>query len=207
MRQSLAYRSLIVPTLWSTLGPTLFALAAGCGNSSSPPAIDSAPPKVDAAHIDQSGPGPEASTPLEASVPAEATTPAEASSSADSGCINLTVHNYDTWCMVQIGSNPVSSGLSQTVCVPPGTVTLTAMPNGSTFTVGSMGGDGWHDTTGAGTSTFGTITGEDAGTPKTTTTIDVSASNKCAWVCCPFAPPTSGGCPANDSAAVGQNCP
>jgi len=91
--------------------------------------------------------------------------------------VSLTVNNYKAWCSVTVGSNGASVADAQTVCVPSGTVNLTA----TALTGFELGKAPWHDVT---TSSGGSAT------------LKVSGSSACAWVCCPF---TGGaGCPTTD---------
>lgn len=114
----------------------------------------------------------------------------------DSGCsgatpVALTVKNYRTWCSVSVAGMASSPAASQTVCVASGaTVSLSA----SALTGFILGPAPWHDTSGdhdAGDP--GTFV--DAGAASTSsTTITVSGSSACVWVCCPF--PSGTGCNA-----------
>jgi hypothetical protein len=100
--------------------------------------------------------------------------------SADAACSGtmLTVKNFEDWCTFEINGTHSSSGPEEAVCVPDGTVNLTATAN-SGFVLGSKP---WNDTT--------TENGGSA-------TIKVSGAAACVWVCCPG---TSGtpACPTTD---------
>ncbi len=100
--------------------------------------------------------------------------------------VALTVKNYESWCSITVDSSPASSAAEDTVCVPDGSVSVTA-----TALSGFQLGD-WHGTAGdTGSGDPGTVSG---GT--STAMVTVSGSSACVWVCCPF---TGGsGCPTTD---------
>jgi hypothetical protein len=107
---------------------------------------------------------------------------------ADSGCsgVTLTVKNYRFWCSVTVGTGTASTADVQTVCVPAGTVNLSASGAGS-FILGD-----WHHTSGdTGSGDPGTIS---AGVSHTT--VNASGTSTCVWICCPF--PDGTGCPTTD---------
>lgn len=101
----------------------------------------------------------------------------------------LTVKNYLSWCSVSVGGHPASTAVSQTVCVAPGVVTLSA----AALTGFELGPAPWHDTSGDhGSGDAGAISGSGQ-SATSTTTVTVAGTGACAWVCCPFADGT--GCP------------
>jgi hypothetical protein len=111
---------------------------------------------------------------------------------ADAGCVQLTVKNYLAWCSVSVAGATSSSAAVQTACVPRGTVSLSAQAL-SGFILGPAP---WHDTLGDhGSGDPGTVTGSGA-SAQSATSVVVSASSACVWVCCPF--PDGSGCPATD---------
>jgi hypothetical protein len=91
--------------------------------------------------------------------------------------VALVVKNIKVWCNVSVAGGTASSAPVQTVCVAPGTVNLSAAPL-SGFELGP-----WHHTSGD----------VDAGDPGTiadggilsSTTVNVSSTGKCVWICCP----------------------
>ena len=89
--------------------------------------------------------------------------------------------------------NTASGLASQTVCVAPGAipVSATAKP------MFKIGVNPWHDTDGdiGGTGEQGMLTGTGQATVSSTT-VTVSGMTACAWVCCEFA--NGGGCPTLD---------
>lgn len=100
------------------------------------------------------------------------------------GCVDLTVLNYLNWCSVSIAGAAPSTGASQTACVQPGAVSLSATP----LTGFQLGLAPWHRTDGDhGTGELGTVTGN-----ASTATVTVSGA-QCVWVCCEFT--GGGGCP------------
>ena len=102
--------------------------------------------------------------------------------------MNLTVHNYKSWCGVSInGSATFPTTDPQTVCVTPGTIALIEEPASNIFEVGLF-----YGTTGdTGAGDPGTCTGTGS-TEKCSTSVVVGSTPKCVFVCCPF---TSGsGC-------------
>lgn len=107
---------------------------------------------------------------------------------SSSGCVSLTIKNSANWCSVQIGSNAPFTDAQQTVCVTPGSVTLSASPLGG-FQLGTTP---WHDTAGdTGSGDPGTRSGTTA-----TTSITAGSSPACAWGCCEFS--GGGGCGVPD---------
>lgn len=104
--------------------------------------------------------------------------------------IELTVKNYLNWCDVSVAGGAASTAAVQTVCVADAMkVDLTATAASATFKLGD-----WHHTDGdSGSGDPGTVTGNP---PSSAAAITVSASKKCAWICCPFTDGT--GCPATD---------
>ncbi len=105
----------------------------------------------------------------------------------------LKVKNYFSWCSVTVNGNTASTLPEQNVVVTPGTINVSAVALGPTFILGPAP---WHDTAGdTGTGDPGTVTGS-GGTASNATTVVVGATNKCIWVCCPFANGT--GCPTTD---------
>lgn len=108
------------------------------------------------------------------------------------GCVNLTVKNYLSWCSVSVASGAAKSDATQTVCVPPGKVKLSATAR-SGFDLGSTP---WHDTDGdTGNGDPGTVTGSGQSATSSTTET-VGSSPDCVWVCCPTSGTTD--CPATD---------
>lgn len=115
-------------------------------------------------------------------------------SKAAGGCtgVSLTVKNYLAWCSVSVAADAASSAAQQTVCVAPGIVDLTATALAG-FQLGSAP---WHGTVGdTGSGSLGTVTGTGQ-SAKSSTTVNVSTSPACVWVCCEFA--GGGGCPASN---------
>jgi hypothetical protein len=105
-------------------------------------------------------------------------------------CVDLTVLNYLGWCSVSVAGAAASIAASQTVCVPPGAVSLSA----TALTGFKLGTAPWHRTDGdQGSGEQGTIVGQ-VSTAKATV-----SSAKCVWVCCEFA--AGGGC------SVPNQCP
>ncbi len=108
----------------------------------------------------------------------------------------LTVKNYLDWCAVSIEGAAPSSAATQTVCVADGTVALSA----SALTGFELGPDPWHRTAGdTGAGDPGTVTGTGQ-TATSSTTVNVTGSSACVWVCCPF--PDGTGCPTADPCAA-----
>jgi hypothetical protein len=133
---------------------------------------------------DEAGPeaGPEAS--VEAAV--------EASVEAGPSCVDLTVKNFDDWCLFGVNGSTLARDSSDTFCVSPGTATVAAQA-ASGFILGPAP---WHDTSGdTGSGDPGTVTGSGQ-TAIDTTTVVVGSAAKCIWVCCPF--PGGSGCPTTD---------
>jgi hypothetical protein len=119
----------------------------------------------------------------------EAGDEAGADAGVEAGCVNLTVNNYASWCSISVAGGTSTAAASQSVCVPPGTVTLVATPASMYFEIGPAP---WHLTSGdTGSGDPGTQVG--TGTSETsTTTVVLTSGSKCVWACCPF---TSGtGC-------------
>jgi hypothetical protein len=107
---------------------------------------------------------------------------ASSSSGGDAGCVNLTVHNFASWCNVSIAGGTFTNVEPDVVCVTPGTITLVEEPLNGTFTVGLF-----HGTSGdTGSGDPGTCTGTGT-SEQCTTTVVVGSAAKCVWVCCPFA--------------------
>jgi hypothetical protein len=101
------------------------------------------------------------------------------------------VLNYLSWCSVAVADHAASSGASQTVCVPPGAVSLSA----TALTGFKLGTAPWHRTNGdQGSGEQGTIVGQ--GSAATSTATATVSGAKCVWVCCEFA--AGGGCPATN---------
>ncbi len=110
----------------------------------------------------------------------------------DAGCSMLTVKNYLAWCTVTVNGGTPSGAASQTACVTPGSIPVSAVAN----TGFELGLTPWHDTSGdTGSGEQGTITGSGQ-TASTATTVVVGSSAKCAWVCCETAGTTD--CPTSD---------
>jgi hypothetical protein len=104
----------------------------------------------------------------------------------------LRVKNYLAWCSVIVDGHPASTLAVQDVPVTAGTINVSAVA----LTGFRLGTNPWHDTAGdTGTGEQGTLTGTGQ-TASSATTVVVSASGKCAWVCCEFS--TGGGCPTVD---------
>lgn len=104
----------------------------------------------------------------------------------------LTVKNYFAWCSVIVDGHPASSAATQTVPVTAGTIAVSAVA----LTGFQLGTAPWHDTAGdTGAGDPGTRSGTGQATSSATTVV-VSASGKCAWVCCEFT--GGGGCPTAD---------
>jgi hypothetical protein len=188
---------------WTSVGlasVTAVALAAGAGacsssSSAAPLASQDASPGGDDAQATPDAEGDTGSTqPPVDSGPAGKDASAEASTDGssladaatdggDGGCsgVTLTVKNIKVWCSVSVAGRLASMDPMQTVCVPPGSVSLvaTAIPN---FVLGPAP---WHDTAGdTGSGDPGTFA--DAGPNSTSsTTVVVTTGTKCVWVCCP----------------------
>lgn len=88
------------------------------------------------------------------------------------------MHNYLEWCSVSVAGATASTAGSQTVCVPAGSVNLTATP--------VSGFEVWSGMWESGTaSKAGTVTGSGVGTGATSaTTATVSGATGCVTVCC-----------------------
>lgn len=95
------------------------------------------------------------------------------------------MHNYLSWCSISVAGGSYSVTNPQTVCLPPGTVTLVATPASMYFEIGPAP---WHLTSGdTGSGDPGTQVG--TGTSETSTATVVLSSGsagKCVWACCPF---------------------
>jgi hypothetical protein len=169
-------RSLRTGSLLALVGA--LALGNACSSSSSSPADDDA-----GRSAGSSSSGGKSST-------------SGAGSGSSGACVDLTVLNYLAWCSVSIAGDKASAAKSQTVCVAEGTVDLVATPASAQFEIGPAP---WHDTAGdTGSGDPGTMSG--SGTSETDkTTVDVTGSSKCVWVCCPFTNGT--GCPTTDQCA------
>ena len=89
---------------------------------------------------------------------------------ADAGdCIDLKVRNYLEWCSVSINGEAPSSNSPQTVCVPPGSVPVTAVALDG-FILGTAP---WHETDGdTGDGEQGTLSGSGQ-SQKSATTVTV----------------------------------
>jgi hypothetical protein len=111
---------------------------------------------------------------------------------ASTGCVNLSVLNYEVWCSVTVNGGVAFVADAATLCVPSGTVQLaaTALPD---FELGPAP---WHDTAGdQGNGDPGTV--DDSGaSPVASTTVVVGDAATCVWVCCPF--DDGVGCPTTD---------
>jgi hypothetical protein len=106
---------------------------------------------------------------------------AGAAGAGGAGCVNLTVKNYLAWCSVSVAGGTASINESQTVCVPPGTVNLSASARQGF----DLSNAPWHDTDGdTGQGDPGTLTGSGQ-TATRSTTETVGSSADCVWVCCP----------------------
>ena len=106
--------------------------------------------------------------------------------------VALKVKNYLSWCSVTVAGQQPFTGASQTTCVAAGTVSLsaTALPG---FELGPAP---WHHTAGdTGAGELGTVTGTGQAA-SSATTITVSGTSACAWVCCQTAGLSD--CPATD---------
>jgi len=104
----------------------------------------------------------------------------------------LKVKNYLAWCSVIVDGHAASAASEQDVPVTAGTINVSAVALANF----QLGVAPWHDTandTGNGDPGTRTGTGQ---AQSSATTVVVSASGKCAWVCCEFA--GGGGCPAGD---------
>jgi hypothetical protein len=123
------------------------------------------------------------------------------SSGATGGCsgstpVSLTVKNFLSWCSVSVAGAAVSSAATQTMCVAAGPVDLSATAN-ATFILGPAP---WHDTSSdPGAGDPGTVTGSGQAA-QSATTVSVSGTSACVWVCCPGASgtpacPTANQCP------------
>jgi hypothetical protein len=100
------------------------------------------------------------------------------STSSGGACVELTVKNYLAWCTVGVDGKAGAAGPSQTVCVEPGEIALTATANPSF----ELGTDPWHDTDGdTGNGDPGTVSGT---ANNTTIKITAGEAAKCVWVCC-----------------------
>jgi hypothetical protein len=95
--------------------------------------------------------------------------------------VDLKVKNYIAWCSFTVNGGAASIAEEDTVCVPPGTVTLAATAR-ATF---ELGADPWHDVNGdTGSGVAGARTSP-GGVPTSTTTVTVAPGTpKCVWVCC-----------------------
>jgi hypothetical protein len=113
---------------------------------------------------------------------------ADANAEADGGgCVDLTVLNYLSWCSVSVEGLAPVSGPSQTVCVAPGAVSLSA----TALSGFKLGATPWHRTDGdQGAGEQGTLAGDASAA---TVTVNGPA---CVWVCCEFA--NGGGCPSDN---------
>jgi hypothetical protein len=104
----------------------------------------------------------------------------------DAGCTTLNVYNFDEWCSVSVNGAATSPNGLQTVCVPPGSITLVAEPKNGTF---ELGPDPWVYISGAGgtdSGTAGTIVGDGGVGSTSTTAVVVGSTPACVVVCCPF---------------------
>jgi len=121
---------------------------------------------------------------------------APAPSCSGSTPVALTVQNYLSWCAVSVAGDAATTNATQTVCVADGAVPLTATAE-SGFELGPAP---WHLTDGDhGSGDPGSVTGSGQ-SAVSATTITVSGSTACAWVCCPFTNGT--GCPTSNQCAV-----
>ncbi|MGH7270001.1 MAG: hypothetical protein ACREJ3_06180 [Polyangiaceae bacterium] len=113
-------------------------------------------------------------------------------STADAGCTTLTVKNYIGWCDVSVNGGAVSPSPTQSVCVAPGSIALSA----SALQGFDLPAKPWHDTSGdTGSGDPGTVTGTGQ-TAQNATTVTVGTAAKCVWVCCPTHGTTD--CPTSD---------
>lgn len=105
--------------------------------------------------------------------------------SNNNGCtggeVSLTVKNIETWCSFEINGANESSAASETVCVAPGTVKLSAKPHPGF----ELGPAPWHD-----------INQLNGGTA--TVILPAGTSTKCVWVCCPGEGAGGAPCPESD---------
>jgi hypothetical protein len=106
----------------------------------------------------------------------------------------LKVKNYLSWCSVTVNGGAASTLPEQDVTVAPGSIDVSAVAVAGF----ELGPAPWHDTIhDTGTGDPGTVTGSGQ-TASSATMAVVGASNKCVWVCCPFAVPAGSGCPTAD---------
>jgi hypothetical protein len=102
---------------------------------------------------------------------------------AGNGCpgsqVSLTVKNVESWCTFAINGGKESAAASDTLCIAPGTVTLSATPKPGF----ELGPEPWHD-----------IDSLNGGTA----TVVVSSGSKCVWVCCPGSGAGGAPCPESD---------
>ncbi len=95
----------------------------------------------------------------------------------------MTVHNFDAWCTVTVGSGAASPAAEQTVCAMTGTsVQVSAYANAGFM----LGTTPWHGTfNDTGTGEQGSLS--DAGANVTSSaTVKTMGATQCAYVCCPF---------------------
>jgi hypothetical protein len=98
-------------------------------------------------------------------------------------CTDVTVKNYAGWCSVSAGTAAANSFDTQTVCVLPGILVLSASP-----LVGfQLGNVPWHGTA----NDVGSRANRAA-----STTVVVARGATCVWVCCELS--GGGGCPTTD---------
>jgi hypothetical protein len=99
--------------------------------------------------------------------------------------VQLTVKNYLSWCVVEVGSGSFSPAGIQMMFVGSGVTSVTAKANGSGFQLGS---GMWHHTDGdAGSGDDGTQTGTGSAATSLAHVTMTLGTPKCVWVCCPFA--------------------
>jgi hypothetical protein len=107
------------------------------------------------------------------------------SAGSNNGCmggqVSLTVKNIETWCSFEINGAHESSAASETLCVDPGTVRLSAKPHPGF----ELGPAPWHD-----------INQLNGGTA--TVILPAGTSTKCVWVCCPGEGAGGAPCPESD---------
>jgi hypothetical protein len=119
----------------------------------------------------------------------------------DAGCTPLTIYNFLTWCDVSVNgtmvpnttvdggaASPPAAGVD-TVCVPPGTVSLAVSPFGADFELGPnpyISGTGISGTDVTDSGIQGTLAGDGGSGSTSNATIVVGSTPACVLICCPF---------------------
>ncbi|HEX4446413.1 MAG TPA: hypothetical protein VH044_06750, partial [Polyangiaceae bacterium] len=97
---------------------------------------------IDSSTIDSSTT--DSSTAVDSSTSDSSTAVDSSTPDAAPACVDLKVKNYIAWCSFTVNGGAASIAEEDTVCVPPGTVTLAATAR-ATF---ELGADPWHDVNG-----------------------------------------------------------